>query len=41
VLAGAVAALVLLIQIRTGDCIPAVLYLPTLLVGVALLAGWS
>jgi hypothetical protein len=41
VLAGAVAALVLLIQIRTGDCIPAILYLPTLLVGVALLAGWS
>jgi hypothetical protein len=41
VLAGGVAALVLLIQIRTGDCIPAVLYLPTLFVGVALLAGWS
>ena len=28
-------------QIRTGDTIPAILYLPTLLIGVALLAGWS
>ncbi len=24
-----------------GDIIPAVLYLPTLLIGVALLAGWT
>lgn len=40
-LAGGVAALVLAIQARTGDCIPAILYVPTLLIGVALLAGWG
>jgi hypothetical protein len=28
-------------QLATGDTIPAVLYLPTLLTGVALLAGWT
>ena len=27
--------------LAAGDVIPAVLYLPTLLVGVALLAGWT
>jgi hypothetical protein len=27
--------------LRTGDVIPAVLYLPTLLLGVALLVGWT
>lgn len=26
--------------LRTGDIIPAVLYVPTLLIGIALLAGW-
>jgi hypothetical protein len=41
IVAGAIAALVLAIQLRTGDCIPAILYGPTLLIGVALLAGWS
>jgi hypothetical protein len=41
VLSGAVAAAVLAIQARTGDCIPAILYVPTLLIGIALLAGWS
>jgi hypothetical protein len=25
----------------TGDAVPAVLYVPTLLVGLALLLGWS
>lgn len=29
------------VQLATGDTIPAVLYLPTQLVGVALLAGWT
>jgi hypothetical protein len=28
-------------QIATGDTIPAVLYFPTLLIGAALLAGWT
>jgi hypothetical protein len=27
--------------VRSGDMIPAVLYLPTLILGIALLAGWS
>lgn len=27
--------------VAAGDIIPAVLYLPTLLIGVALLAGWT
>jgi hypothetical protein len=31
---------VLLGQLRSGDSIPAVLYLPTMLVGLALLLGW-
>jgi len=25
----------------TGDSVPAVLYLPTILIGIALLAGWT
>lgn len=41
IVAGAIAMLVLAIQLRTGDCIPATLYLPTLLIGLALLAGWT
>ena len=28
-------------QLLTGDTVPAVLYFPTLLVGIALLAGWT
>lgn len=35
-----VAAIALGSQILTGDTIPAVLYVPTLLLGLALLAGW-
>lgn len=31
----------LLSRLATGDAVPAVLYLPTLLVGLALLLGWS
>jgi hypothetical protein len=49
---GTVAALVALVaalvagvatasQLLTGDTIPAVLYVPTLIIGVALLAGWT
>jgi hypothetical protein len=38
VLVGAVALAVLL---RTGDLIPAVLYVPTLVLGIALLVGWT
>ena len=34
-----VAALVL--QLATGDLVPAVLYLPTLVLGIALLIGWT
>jgi hypothetical protein len=41
----AVAALVTVValggQILTGDTIPAILYVPTLLLGLALLAGWT
>ena len=43
-----VAAIVVLIgavalgsQLVTGDTVPAVLYVPTLLIGIALLAGWT
>ena len=31
-IAGALAAFVLVVQVRTGDCIPALLYLPTMVV---------
>jgi hypothetical protein len=41
VVAGVVAALVLLGQLLTRDTIPAFLYGPTLLIGIALLAGWT
>ena len=41
----AIAALVALVaiggQLLTGDTIPAILYVPTLLLGIALLAGWT
>ena len=36
-----VGALAVVVQLVTGDLIPAVLYLPTLLIGVALLASWT
>ena len=39
--AGAITLVGLGSQIRTGDTIPAILYLPTVLLGVALLAGWT
>jgi hypothetical protein len=43
VAAGAVVVgvLALVIQLATGDLVPAVLYLPTLAIGIALLAGWT
>ena len=40
-LAALIAAVATGSQIVSGDSIPAVLYLPTLLIGVALLAGWT
>jgi hypothetical protein len=40
-LAAAIAAVALGVQLAIGDTIPAVLYLPTLLIGIALLAGWT
>ncbi len=40
-IAGLVAVVVLAVQLRSGDCIPAILYVPTVLVGIALLAGWT
>jgi hypothetical protein len=36
-----VAAVALGSQLVTGDTVPAVLYVPTLLIGIALLAGWT
>ena len=36
-----VGVLGLVIQLATGDLIPAVLYLPTLAIGIALLVGWT
>jgi hypothetical protein len=36
-----VGALAIGLQVATGDFIPATLYLPTLLMGIALLAGWT
>ena len=39
VMAGVIALFVLVIQLRSGDTIPAVLYLPTMLIGIALLFG--
>jgi hypothetical protein len=34
-------ALLLAIQLRTGDTIPLMLYLPTLFIGIALFLGWT
>ena len=39
--AALVAAIVLVSQLRTGDSIPAVLYVPSIVVGIAVLAGWT
>ena len=36
-----VGVLGLVIQLATGDLVPAVLYLPTLAIGIALLVGWT
>jgi hypothetical protein len=36
-----ISAVVIAAFLTTGDAVPAVLYLPTLLVGLALLLGWS
>jgi len=41
VAAALVAAAVIVAHLNTGDSIPAVLYLPTLIVGIALLLGWT
>jgi hypothetical protein len=40
-LVAVVGALCVVWFLRAGDLIPAVLYVPTLLLGIALLAGWS
>ena len=37
----ALAAIVIAAYLITGDSVPAVLYLPTILIGIALLAGWT
>jgi hypothetical protein len=39
-LAALVAGIAVVGELATGDTIPAVLYLPTMLIGLALLAGW-
>jgi hypothetical protein len=39
--AAAIAAIVVAAYLVTGDSVPAVLYLPTILIGIALLAGWT
>ena len=41
VLAALVAGVVIAAYLVTGDSVPAVLYLPTILIGIALLAGWT
>jgi len=41
VIAALIAAVATGSQVLTGDTVPAVLYFPTLLVGIALLAGWT
>jgi hypothetical protein len=40
-LAGLIGAVVIAAYLATGDSVPAVLYLPTIVIGIALLAGWS
>jgi hypothetical protein len=39
--AAAIAGTVIAAYLVTGDSVPAVLYLPTILIGIALLAGWN
>ena len=39
--AGLIAGIVIAAYLVTGDSVPAVLYLPTILIGIALLAGWT
>ncbi|HSK51289.1 MAG TPA: hypothetical protein VLA44_00930 [Clostridia bacterium] len=39
--AAGLAGLVIASYLVTGDAVPAVLYLPTILIGIALLAGWT
>jgi len=41
IVAAAIAAIVIAAYLITGDSVPAVLYLPTILIGIALLAGWT
>ena len=41
VVAGLIAGVVIAAYLVTGDSVPAVLYLPTILIGIALLAGWT
>lgn len=36
-----IGALALVFQMGTGDVVPAILYLPTMLIGIALTAGWA
>ena len=40
VAAATISAATLAVYVRTGDVLPAVVYLPTILIGIALLAGW-
>lgn len=39
--AAGIAAIVIAAYLVTGDSVPFVLYLPTILIGIALLAGWT
>jgi hypothetical protein len=41
IVAAVVAGIVIAAYLVTGDSVPAVLYLPTILIGIALLAGWT
>jgi hypothetical protein len=40
-LATLIPVVVIVTFFRSGDAVPAVLYLPTMFVGVALLLGWT
>ena len=41
VVAGLIAGVAIAAYLVTGDSVPAALYLPTILIGIALLAGWT
>ena len=41
IVAALIGAVVFVAYLVTGDSVPAVLYLPTVLIGIALLAGWT